>query len=394
MRKIITGLAILSTLVACQDELYEKEVKGNRSYSSNGTEQAVYIDGGNSLTVNLAENTEYEVKNFLVKLISPSTGGESASLEVGNEEQLKSYNDANGTSYVLLPSSMYQVNKNVTFKVSDAVGNVSLKLKNVRFPIGKSFALPIKLRGNGIKTISGQDTFIILVEQELRTKVLKISGSGSEKTDVFPNTHTVDQWTLEVMVNRSAYDQNNRNIVGTKAVGEPLNEIFTRFGDVTIRPNQLQIKTGASQIDIPADKLSAKPGEWYMLAFWYDGKTTKVFVNGEEVASREIRTGAYSVTGLWIGDRNEFIREVRFWKKAVNPTEIKKNMWKTIDPKSDGLLFYYPLNGKKYDRATGTITDDETKLWDWSATGAHMNKPNSAIFDNNGGNGYVFPPQN
>jgi hypothetical protein len=84
---------------------------------------------------------------------------------------------------------------------------------------------------------------------------------------------------------------------------------------------------------------------------------------------------------------------VRFWKKAVSPTEIKKNMWKTIDPKSEGLLFYYPLNGKKYDRATGTITDDETKLWDWSATGAHMAKPSTATFDNNSGNGYVFPPR-
>ena len=387
MKKIIAGLAILSTLVACQDELYDNDLKEHKA------NQAVYIDGGNSLTVNLAENTEYIVKNFSVKLVSPSRGGESATLEVGNEAQLKAYNEANATSYVLLPSSMYEVNKNVTFKVSDVVGNVSLKLKNVQFPLGKSFALPIKLHGNGIKTINGQDTFIILIEQELITKVLRISGSGSEKTDVFPNTHTVDQWTLEVMVNRSAYNQNNRSIVGTKAVGEPLNEIYTRFGDVTIRPNQLQIKTGASQIDIPADKLSAKPGEWYMLAFWYDGKTTKVFVNGVEVASREIRTGAYSVTGLWIGGSNELIREVRFWKKAVNPTEIKKNMWKTIDPKSEGLLFYYPLNGKKYDRATGTITDDETKLWDWSATGAHMAKPSTATFDNNSGNGYVFPPR-
>ena len=169
MKKIITGLAILSTLVACQDELYDNDLKEHK------TNQAVYIDGGTSLTVNLAENTEYIVKNFSVKLVSPSTGGESAFLELGNEAQLKAYNEANGTSYELLPSSMYEVNKNVTFKVSDAVGNVSLKLKNVQFPLGKSFALPIKLRGNGIKTITGQDTFIILIEQELITKVLRIS---------------------------------------------------------------------------------------------------------------------------------------------------------------------------------------------------------------------------
>ena len=60
MKKIITGLAILSTLVACQDELYEKDLKEHKA------SQAVYIDGGNSLTVNLAENTESNVRNFLV----------------------------------------------------------------------------------------------------------------------------------------------------------------------------------------------------------------------------------------------------------------------------------------------------------------------------------------
>ena len=83
MKKIIAGLAILSTLVACQDELYDNDLKEHKA------NQAVYIDGGTSLTVNLAENTEYIVKNFSVKLVSPSTGGESATLEVGNEAQLK-----------------------------------------------------------------------------------------------------------------------------------------------------------------------------------------------------------------------------------------------------------------------------------------------------------------
>ena len=52
MKKIITGLAILSTLVACQDELYDNDLKEHK------TNQAVYIDGGTSLTVNLAENTD------------------------------------------------------------------------------------------------------------------------------------------------------------------------------------------------------------------------------------------------------------------------------------------------------------------------------------------------
>ncbi|MCK0204111.1 hypothetical protein MWN41_13925, partial [Ornithobacterium rhinotracheale] len=110
------------------------------------------------------------------------------------------------------------------------------------------------------------------------TKSLKINGSGSEDSKMFSDDFKVDQWTMEVMVNRSAYRYNNRAIAGTKTVANAsaLDEIYPRFGDVTIQPNQLQIKTGASQIDIPADKLSAEPNKWYMLAFVYDGKFTKV----------------------------------------------------------------------------------------------------------------------
>ncbi|GJH41513.1 hypothetical protein RCZ04_20630 [Capnocytophaga sp. HP1101] len=386
MKKILLSIAVFSTFIACQDELYNDDLKEHRAG------QAVYIDGGKSLTVTIADNANYTVRDFSVKLVKPSNGGETATLVTGDAAQLEAYNTANGTSYELLPTSMYEVNKTVTFNAQDAVGNVSLQLKNVQFPLGKSFALPVKLQGNGISAVAGQDTFMILVEQQLVTKSLRINGSGPEVTKVFPLDHEVDQWTLEVMVNRSAYTQNNQAIVGTKAEGEPLNEIFTRFGDVTIDPNQLQIKTGASQIDVPKDKFAAQPNKWYMLGFSYDGKTTRVFVNGVEVASREIRTGKYSVTGFWLSGRNQLIREVRFWKRAVPAAEIAKNTWKTIDPKSDGLLFYYPMNGKKYDQATGAITDDETKIWDWSSTGANLDMPSSATFDNNNGSGFVFPP--
>ena len=72
-----------------------------------------------------------------------------------------------------------------------------------------------------------------------------------------------------------------------------MDEIYTRFGDVTIEPNQLQIKTGASQIDVDKNKFAAKPNEWYMLTFVYDGKNTLIYVNGDLVAEQQIREGAY-----------------------------------------------------------------------------------------------------
>ena len=73
-------------------------------------------------------------------------------------------------------------------------------------------------------------------------------------------TFKVPQWTMEVMINRDAYTQNNQAIAGTKTVQNsgPIDEIYTRFGDVTIKPNQLQIKTGSSQIDVDKAKFAAE----------------------------------------------------------------------------------------------------------------------------------------
>lgn len=212
---------------------------------------------------------------------------------------------------------------------------------------------------------------------------------------MFPNDFKVDQWTMEVMVYRSSYSTNNRSICGTKLVSNsgPMDEIYVRFGDVTIHPNQLQIKTGSSQIDIPADKFSAQPNQWYMLTFVYDGKKNAVYVNGVLVAEREIRTGPYGLVGFWIGGSNELIREVRFWKTARTSQEIASNVWKMVNPDDDNLLLYYPLNGKKRNSDTKEITADETKLWDWSKNAKHLEVKRDYTFDTNKGNGFIFPPK-
>ena len=313
--------------------------------------------------------------------------------EKGNELSSKVY------LFQGLPKEMYEISQKITFMPLYAMMDVPISLKNVKFSLEGNYALPIRITGGDVNIIRGQEETLLVLEQRVNTKALRIStsgsGSGSEDDKMFPNDFKVDQWTMEVMVNRASYKSNNRSICGTKLVANagPMDEIYTRFGDVTINPNQLQIKTGSSQIDVPADKFSAQPDTWYMLAFVYDGQKNYVYVNGVLVADREIRTGPYGLIGFWIGGSNELIREVRFWKTARTSQEIASNIWKMVNPDDDNLLLYYPLNGKKRDSATGEITEDETLLWDWSKNGKNLPKPSSYSFDDNKGNGFIFPPQ-
>lgn len=391
MKKIIWCLGLLM-ISSCQEELYEDETKKFL------TAQAVYLETNDPVLKYSLKEAHSEEVAISVRAVTPLDRETSISVMAADKAQLDKYNSKNNTEYTLLPTSMYSVSNQVTMKKGELVGKIILKINQVNFGDKEAYALPVKITSGNPASVQGRDNAILIIEKELEpivTKVYRMGGYEASVSNAFGGSDiSVEQWTLEAMVNRSRYNAANRSIGGTKSAdGNPKNEIFTRFGDVTIDPNQLQIKTGASQIDIPKDKFAAKPDEWYSLAFTYDGKTTRVFVNGEEVAAREIRDGAYTLNGLWIGGANELIREVRFWKRAVPAKELKENYWKVLDPKkAEGLLFYYPLNGKKYDHDTGEITEDESKIWDWSSTKAHLDKPQRSGFDDNGGQNYIFYP--
>ncbi|MEY8684629.1 DUF1735 and LamG domain-containing protein [Bacteroides sp. AN502(2024)] len=385
-------LATLLFLAGCQNELYKNPLDDFKS------EQGAYIKGSTLLQTFVEEGKEIEVNGLQVALAVQDAGEVKVKLEAGNQSQLDAYNTKNGTAYIMLPENMYEVSRELSFKPQFTLVDVPILLKNVKFSLDGNYALPIRIAGGDVNIIQEQEEALLVLEQRVNTKALRVStngsGSGSEDETMFPNDFKVDQWTMEVMINRASYRSNNRSICGTKLVAnsDSNDEIYVRFGDVTIEPNQLQIKTGRSQIDVPADKFSAKPNVWYMLTFVYDGKKNSIYVNGELVAEREIRTGPYGLIGFWIGGSNELIREVRFWKVARTPQEIASNVWKMVNPDDDGLLLYYPLNGKKRDTATGEIMKDEAKLWDWSKNGKHLLMKSGYTFDNNNDDGFIFPP--
>ena len=386
MKKIIFGLASVCLLAACQNELYKNPLEDFES------EQGAFINSKSTVQVFVEEGAEISVKDVTVSLVKQDGSAIKVSVVAGDKEQLDRFNSKNHTEYRLLPTEMYSVSKEVNFEPMATLQPLEIMLKNVKFESGVNYALPIKIADGDVPGIEGEKETLIVLEQRIKTKCLMMKGSGTESADMWPEGLAVGQWTFEVMINRDAYDLNNQSIGGTKQLPNsgPMDEIFTRFGDVTIDPNQLQIKTGASQIDVSKEKFAAKVNTWYMLAFVYDGKKTYVYVNGELVAEQEIREGEYKLTGFWLGGLNDYIREYRFWKIARTPKQLRDYAWKMVDPTDEDLIVYYPCNGKKRN-VDGTIEEDETMVWDWSNGAHHLPMPNGAFYDDNGGNMFVFP---
>lgn len=387
--KVIPLALVAMALTACQDELYNSPATAPGAI----TEQHIYVKGDKTIQSFFMEKEDVTVNGITLALTHQPTEEVKVTIEAGNEAQLAAYNKSHETSYKILPKEMYEVPSTISFVAGQSMQALAIKIKNLVFDSASTYALPVKIKNATCKTIDDESETLLVLEQRIKTKALMIDGSGSEDASMFPSDFKVNNWTLEVMVNRSAYKYNNRSICGTKLVQGSSNndEIYVRFGDVTINPNQLQIKTGNSQIDIPAEALSAQPDTWYMLGFRYDGKKNSVFVNGVKVAEREIRTGPYGLTGFWIGGSNELIREVRFWKSARTDKEIMDNAWKLVDASDENLLLYYPMNGMKRDPNTGKITMDETKVWDWSKSQKHLDMPNKAKYVDNNGKPFVFP---
>lgn len=391
MKKIVMTLFGALLLAGCQNELYTESQK------ENGSGQGAYIAAEGPIQIFVEEGKEYFIKDVKVGLTVKEDKAFDVPLIVGDQAQLDEYNKKNNTSYLMLPPEMYEMPTVMNFKPNLAMQSIPVSLKNLKFSLKGDYALPIRLSNGSASPIPGEEEALLILEKRTRTKVLLMNGSGSESDKMFPQDFKVKQWTMEAMVKRSAYNANNRSIGGTKLVANagPHDEIYTRFGDVTIDPNQLQIKTGSAQIDVPKNKFVAKPNEWYMLTFVYDGKITYVYVNGDLVASSEIRDGEYGLIGFWIGGANEYIREVRFWDIARTQQQIKAFTWKMVNPDEKGLSLYYPCNGLKRNHETGEITEDDTMIWNWATyydgDKDNLNLPMKGRFDDNGGKMFVFP---
>ena len=193
MKKILYLGVLAGTMLvcSCQNELYKDPTSEFQS------EQGAYIKGGESAQVFVEEGQEVNLKSITVSLVRQEDHAQTVSVEVGNKEQLEAYNKKHGTEYLMLPSEMYEVGKEVVFDAKQTSQFLPVKLKDVKFSLQGSYALPVKLNNGTVPVVSGEAESMIVLEQRINTKCLRMNGSGSEDTNMFPSDFKVDQWTMQ-----------------------------------------------------------------------------------------------------------------------------------------------------------------------------------------------------
>lgn len=351
LKYIIAGISLL-LLASCKEADEFRDV-----VYMTGTESTVIsrltIDGPATMGVSATCSSKIEGTDVKV----------SFTVEPGLVE---SYNVKNGTKYTVLPGGSYRLSESQS--VIKAGSNVSEPImfnidSTEKLQEGVVYMLPISLANvEGKKMLDSGRTLYLIVNQTIITSACSLSGSVSFNVPKFkenPSLKSLQEFSMECRIKMNGFATWDPYISSIMGIESDENFLL-RFGDVTIKNNQLQL-TAKDQLTTP---MTFDTGKWYHVAAVYDGASLNIYVNGAlEVTKATDKRKAvnlydggdfnigYSYNGRYL---NGAISEARVWTRALTQAEIEGNIC-YVAPDSEGLLAYWRFN-----EGTGNTSADMT----------------------------------
>lgn len=282
----------------------------------------------------------------------------TAEIEI-DPELLKAYNEANVTTYDVLPAEFCTYDKNIVIKAGEVAENINFVIKPYSSGKDITYALPVSIKTKGgVSTIGESYKYILLLNQPLIQSVPKLNYTNMPKTDKdIPWNVTTNEWSIETWVQMDAFRINNQAIINSGGKGS---EVYIRFGDAPIPYNSLQIKTMGSQVNTTT---LFEPNKWYHIAITYNASgLVTIYVNGVKDVTVQTSGGATNFEQMqivssgedWFWD-NCMMAQLRLWKVAITPTQIQSNMYYGVRSDDPNLLGYWRL-----DEGEGTVFYDCT----------------------------------
>lgn len=267
-------------------------------------------------------------------------------------EALEQYNKENGSNYKILPAGYYTFKNNAfTIEKGKYISNTSpLSVKDISdLPEIDKYAIAITItqaEGNS-PVMNSSKTYFILIDRVLYTSVVELAGISINTVYKKPYKG-LRNWTMEWRAKVRDLNSNNQALLYSYPT-----EVYTRFGDVVIQPNQLQVKIAGSQFS-PQQTFTAN--RWYHFALVYNGSSVIWYVDGVPVMNSALSASFdFADIGFGSGYGTKQANEIRFWNTVRTPAEIRNNMY-AIDPNTPGLEGYWKCNDGK-----GTTIKDYSK---------------------------------
>ena len=294
----------------------------------------------------------------LITISSSILMQEDNRIDIAFEPQLvDTYNAKNGTDYKPLPNKFISLSANKVAILSGTSVSQALELSiapldnTVNESDNLLIPLTIKSTSGSIPLIESKRTLFVKLRKVLVKPVLDLSKCNSPVTFKMPNQLTnLKQFTVEFRIKNTQTFINNMTLFSAYP-----SEIYSRFGDVVIDSNQLQVKYAGVQ---PASSFHFQSNQWYHIAYVFDGSSNsfKIYVDGNlDSTSSAPPNTSFNINKMSFGSPSSLqVQELRFWTVVRNPQEIATNIC-AVNPKSNGLYGYW-----KFDEGRGNTIKDAT----------------------------------
>ena len=350
-------------LAGCEDADYR--VIDNAIYLNEASE-----NGSAKVTVDPENVTK---TTLTVRMGQPVAGDVTAVLTI-DPSILKEYNEANETSYEVLPEQYFSYDKEIKIQAGDVSAVPSeFKVKPYSNENGELYAIPVSLTEiqGPVSTIGLSSKFIILLDKPLIQSVPFMNTTNAVK----PSKEglwgvTTNEWSLEAWVQMDGFDINNQAIFNS---GSKDHEVYIRFGDAMIPYNSLQVKTLGSQVNTVT---LFEKDKWYHLAFVYNSSgLLSIYINGVLDVTLQTKGGPVRFDTMNMVSSGSYFRnncqmaQVRLWKTAISQTQIQSNMYFAVKPADPNLIGYWKMDegkGNAFADCTGhgyDLTAGGTLVW-------------------------------
>ena len=291
-----------------------------------------------------------------------------------DSDKLEGYNMEYGKKYKMVPVEDYMLsNDEIVLKAGENISEqlVFSLLRTTSFEEGATYCVPITItdvRGD-MPVLESSRTIYLVLNQVMIVNAAALSRTNMQLPfEDDPSLAGVPQVTMEARVKVNNFATANPYISTVMGVEE---EFLLRFGDTTIKPNQIQLAGGGYPV---TGKTEFEVNKWYHLAVVFDGASIKLYVDGKLDGQVDAPRGPIVLCGKT--DKRRFcigsslnsryldgaISEVRVWKKALTQNEIQNNMCYISSDNYQDMIAYWRFN-----EGEGDIVRD------WTGNGWNIN---------------------
>ncbi|MFK8295670.1 BT_3987 domain-containing protein [Capnocytophaga canimorsus] len=359
MKKIILNTLLTTLLlgsVGCQETLDETstDIKFHNSAYMSLEKATMNVDR------KLGGTVEIEPRLALV-------AKKDEKITISIDDFLKQYNQENTTNFKMLPASeveLYEVenpknfSKNGSLTITIKEGKISSKvrvkigvLNPKTYSLGVKYAIPLNIVSTSVKQVLSNNKTLVALQRPVITSVAHIKEGHAPKIKFDPKIPESEEFTLQAFFMFDFFRAYQ---------GSTYNMSMLSYNWYS-RINPTDVNLADKVREFATDGLEIKTKRWYQVTYvktkdhrvkiYLDGKHVRTFImpnvklKGDTTMSVFNPQMSYSVSHI--------LREVRVWSKALTEAQINADLYNPIDPDSDGLVAYLPIDFEnKYNDVT------------------------------------------